>query len=228
MNLLKKYGILFSLICALGVTSFGVQKYDAVNAKGVIEGAGVLRAVDPTAGQDEEDEPVEEEDTEEYLTVPTILNIGKGEVVKGFPNDNYEMVVISKTKGVKKVITCAEDYIKGVKEGRCTIAFKNIDDGSWLYREDGFSYETTIVVKKAPEWIKVPKTKVTLKKGRSYGLKATYSKNSTSYSKKATITSGKDVICWKDGKIYAQAKGKGVVELKTYNGKKAKITFTVK
>lgn len=224
-NLVKKYGLILGLITSLGVGSCGTK----VNAASIIEMPTKVMAVDPTASDAEVSEDTEEEeDTEKYLKVPEILTIGKGETVSGFPGDNYKLVIISKSNGVKKVVTTGTDFVKGVSEGRCTIGFKSIENDDWLYREDGFSYQTTIVVKKAPKCIKVKKSKVTLKKGQSYALSASYSKGSTSYSKKAKIISGNDKITFKNGKVYGKEKGKGVVQLSTYNGKTAKITFTVK
>lgn len=86
-----------------------------------------------------------------------------------------------------------------------------------------------VTVKKAPKKITLKKTNITLKKGKTYQIKAKLPSKSASY--KITYTSSKKsvvkVISAK-GKIKALKKGKAVITVKTFNGKKAKLKVTVK
>lgn len=93
---------------------------------------------------------------------------------------------------------------------------------------DGVKATCKVTVKNAPKSIKLNKSKVTIKKGKTYDLKYTITKNtytalvkySTSNKKVATVSS--------KGVIKAVKKGTAVITVKTDNGKVAKCKVTVK
>ena len=67
-----------------------------------------------------------------------------------------------------------------------------------------------------------------MKKGKTFQIKVKLPKKTA--SNKITYTSSKKKIASvsSKGKIKALKKGKAVITVKTFNGKKAKITITVK
>ena len=85
-----------------------------------------------------------------------------------------------------------------------------------------------IEVKKAPKKITLNAKKKKLKKGKSFQLKVKLPRGTASY--RLTFSSNKKSVAKVSptGKIKAKKKGKAVITAKTYNGKKAKITITVK
>ena len=92
---------------------------------------------------------------------------------------------------------------------------------------DGAKATCKVTVMNAPKSIKLNKTKVTIKKGKTFVLKYTIPKNtyttvkySTSNKKIATVSS--------KGVIKAVKKGTAVITVKTDNGKVAKCKVTVK
>lgn len=78
--------------------------------------------------------------------------------------------------------------------------------------------------------VKLNKTKLTLKKGRTYKLKATITPSSASKAVKWSSNKKKIVSVSSAGKIKALKKGKAVITCKTKDGsnKSAKCTVTVK
>ena len=84
-----------------------------------------------------------------------------------------------------------------------------------------------ITVKKAPTGIKLNKTKLTIKKGRKYILKATLPKGSLN-TLKWTTSNGRIATVNSKGLVTGKKKGKATITVKTYNGKSAKCKVTVK
>lgn len=85
-----------------------------------------------------------------------------------------------------------------------------------------------VTVKKAPKKITLKAKTKTLKKGKSYKIKKVLPKNTASY--KITYRSSKKSVATvsKTGKITAKKKGRAVITVKTYNGKKARLVIVVK
>lgn len=83
-----------------------------------------------------------------------------------------------------------------------------------------------ITVKKAPTGIKLNKTKLTIKKGRKYVLKATLPKGSLN-TLKWTTSNGRIATVNSKGLVTGKKKGKATITVKTYNGKSAKCKVTV-
>lgn len=91
----------------------------------------------------------------------------------------------------------------------------------------GKTVQVTITVKKAPSSVKLNVSKQTLNIKDTKQLKATLSSKSTGA---VTWTSSKPSIVsvTKEGKLKALKAGKAVITVKTYNGKKATCTITVR
>ena len=83
-----------------------------------------------------------------------------------------------------------------------------------------------ITVKKAPTGIKLNRTKLTIKKGRKYNLKATLPKGSLN-TLKWTTSNGRIATVNSKGLVTGKKKGKATITVKTYNGKSAKCKITV-
>ena len=83
-----------------------------------------------------------------------------------------------------------------------------------------------ITVKKAPTGIKLNRTKLTIKKGRKYTLKATLPKGSLN-TLKWTTSNGRIATVNSKGLVTGKKKGKATITVKTYNGKSAKCKVTV-
>lgn len=95
-------------------------------------------------------------------------------------------------------------------------------------KADGKTAKCTITVKAAPKKISLNAKKKTLKKGKTFQIKVKLPKKTA--SNKITYTSSKKKIASvsSKGKVKALKKGKSVITVKTFNGKKAKINITVK
>ena len=93
---------------------------------------------------------------------------------------------------------------------------------------DGKKAVCTITVKKAPNKVSLGKTKVTLKKGRTYKIAVKLPKNTA--SNKITYSSNKKSVATVSAKgvVKAVKKGKAVITVSTFNKKKVKLTVTVK
>ena len=83
-----------------------------------------------------------------------------------------------------------------------------------------------ITVKKAPTGIKLNRTKLTIKKGRKFNLKATLPKGSLN-TLKWTTSNGRIATVNSKGLVTGKKKGKATITVKTYNGKSAKCKVTV-
>ncbi len=133
-------------------------------------------------------------------------------------SSNTKVVTVKKQGGGK-----AEVVAKGV--GTATITVKTYN---------GKTAKATVTVKKAPESVKVNKTKFTLGVGESYVMSSTLSSDSWANTHSLTWTSSNKKVLTvaklSGGKAKVTAKGVGTatVTIKTYNGKTAKATVTVK
>lgn len=94
--------------------------------------------------------------------------------------------------------------------------------------ENGRTAAVTVTVKQSPKKIKLSAKSKTLKVKKTYKVKVKFPAKTASY--KVTFTSSKKSVASvdTDGKIRALKKGKAVITAKTFNGKKARITITVK
>lgn len=86
----------------------------------------------------------------------------------------------------------------------------------------------TFTVKRAPAKIRLQAKKKTLKKGKTCQLKVKLPSGTASFKRNYTSSKKKIVSVDANGRIKALRRGKSVVTVKTYNGKKARIAITVK
>lgn len=139
-----------------------------------------------------------------------------------------EKVTISLTGGQatsfvssnSKVATVtSKGVVKATKVGTTTV---------YVVDEFGKTKSVKITVKKAPKTVKASVNKKILKVGKKFTIKAKFTKGY--YSNKITFTSSNKKVATvnKNGVILAKKKGKTTITLKTYNGKKVKVTVTVK
>lgn len=92
---------------------------------------------------------------------------------------------------------------------------------------DGKTVSCKVTVKAAPKKVSVKAAKVKLKKGQKKKIVVKLPKNTA--SNKITFTSSNKKVAKVDanGKITAVKKGKAKITVKTFNGKKTKVTVTV-
>lgn len=93
---------------------------------------------------------------------------------------------------------------------------------------NGKSSSCTVTVKKAPKKLSLNAKKKTLKRGKTFRIKVKFPKKT--WSNKITYQSGKKKVASvsPDGVVTAKKKGTAVITVKTFNGKKAKLTVKVK
>lgn len=93
---------------------------------------------------------------------------------------------------------------------------------------NGVRAKCTVTVKKAPKKLSLTTKARTLKKGKTYQIKAKFPAGTCSH--KLTFKSSKKSVAAvsSTGKVRAKKKGRAVITVKTFNGKKAKIKITVK
>lgn len=93
---------------------------------------------------------------------------------------------------------------------------------------DGKTASCTVTVKKAPKKITLKKKTKVLKLGKASKIKVKFPKNT--WSNRLTYRSSKKkvVSVSANGVVIAKKKGKAVITVKTYNGKKAKMTVIVR
>ena len=122
------------------------------------------------------------------------------------------------TTSNKKVATVnASGLVTGKKAGKATIT---LDVG-------GVQSSCEVTVKKAPKKVTLSSKKLTLGVDERAALTATLPKNTASA---ITFTSSKTSVATVDasGRVTAMGVGKATITAKTFNGKKAKCTVTVK
>lgn len=97
-----------------------------------------------------------------------------------------------------------------------------------LKTSNGTTAKCRITVKAAPKKISPATAKKTLKKGKTFLMKVKLPAGTA--SNKITFTSSRKSIASvsSSGKVTGKKKGTAVITAKTYNGKKAKMTITVK
>ncbi len=134
------------------------------------------------------------------------------------PQNAANPTVTWKSSNPKVVKILKSGMVKGVKKGKATITAS----------ADGKTAKCTITVKAAPKKISLNAKKKTLKKGKTFQIRVKLPKNTA--SNKITYSSSKRKVASVSakGKVKALKKGKAVITAKTFNGKKAKITITVK
>ena len=134
------------------------------------------------------------------------------------PKNAANASVSWKSDKPKTVYVSKSGKVKALKKGQATITAT----------ADGKTAKCTVQVKAAPKKITLNATVKTLKKGKSFQINVKLPKNTA--SNKITYVSAKKKVASVSpaGKVKALKKGKSVITVKTFNGKKAKLTVTVK
>ncbi len=158
--------------------------------------------------------------TDVTLNVGKAITIGQGEKVtlKATVKPAGVSQAVAWTTSKKSVVAVQNGKITGKKPGKSVIMAKT---------PNGKLKKCTVTVKKKPSKITIKTKQKNLKKGKTYRIKVKFPKNTYSY--KLTYSSSKRKIATvsKTGVVKAKKKGKAVITVKTYNGKKAKVTIKV-
>ena len=144
--------------------------------------------------------------------------------------EKYQLIAIPKpanavtgkltwtSSNTKVAVVSSKGKITAKKVGKATIT---------VTTANGKKARCKITVKKAPKWIKLSAKKKSLKVKKT--LKLTTKLSAGSAGKVTYKTSNKKVATVSaSGKVKALKKGKVTITAKTYNGKKAKVTLTIK
>lgn len=165
-------------------------------------------------------QPEQKNPTDVTLNVGKAITIGQGEKVtlKATVKPAGVSQAVAWTTSKKSVVTVQNGKITGKKPGKSVIMAKT---------PNGKLKKCTVTVKKKPSKITIKTKQKNLKKGKTYRIKVKFPKNAYSY--KLTYSSSKRKIATvsKTGVVKAKKKGKAVITVKTYNGKKAKVTIKV-
>ena len=97
-----------------------------------------------------------------------------------------------------------------------------------LQTPNGKTCRVKVTVRNAPAKLKLNAAAKTLKTGKSFQIKVTLPAKTASYSRKYTSSNKKVASVSASGKVKAGKKGKAVITVKLYNGKKARLKITVK
>ncbi len=155
------------------------------------------------------------------LNVGKAITIGQGEKVKlkatVKPAEASQKVSWMTSK--KNYVAVDNGTIKGKKPGKSVITVKTTN---------GKTKKCTVTVKKKPGKITLNAKKKSLKKGKTFRIKVKFPKNTYSYLIKYSSNKNKIAEVSEKGVIKAKKKGTAIITVKTFNGKKAKITITVK
>ena len=180
-----------------------------------------------TGGPDKGTEP---EDT--VVSEPTAAPTGSGEATlqsSGVPSalklglkEKYTLSVSGAKKyksSNKKIATVSsKGVITAKKKGKATIT---------VTTKKNKKVKVKVTVVAAPKKVKLNKKKATLEVGKTLKLKATLTKNTASQLKWKSSNKKVAKVSSK-GKVTAVSAGKAKITVKTFNGKKATCTITVK
>lgn len=155
------------------------------------------------------------------LNVGKAITIGQGEKVKlkATVKPAGASKKLSWITSKKKYVAVDNGTIQGKKPGKSVITVKT---------SNGKTKKCTVTVKKSPGKITLNANKKSLKKGKTFRIKVKFPKNTYSYAIKYSSNKTKIAEVSQKGVIKAKKKGTAVITAKAFNGKKAKMTITVK
>lgn len=119
----------------------------------------------------------------------------------------------------KVAVVDANGTVKGKRTGTAVITVKTAN---------GIESSVKVTVKKAPKKITLNAAKKTLKKGKQFRIKVKLPKKKASFRKIFTSSNKKIASVNEKGKVTALKKGRAVITVKLYNGKKARLKITVR
>lgn len=153
---------------------------------------------------------------------PTKLTLGVGESFRlqaSVLPENAENQELSYQSSNKKVTVSSKGKIVAKKVGTCKVTIRSVN---------GKTAVVKVTVKKAPKKITLNAGNKVLRPKGKFQIKVKLPKGTASNT--ITYTSNKKsvAVVSSSGKITAGKKGRAVITVKTYNGKKAKIKITVR
>lgn len=155
---------------------------------------------------------------------PTVLALKKSKYTVGVK----ERVTVKVSKGAAKSFTSSNKKVATVNAKGVVTAKKTGMVKITVKGRDGSKKICTIVVKKAPKAIKASFTKKIMQVKKKVTVRPKFIKGY--YSNKITYTSSNKKVATvsSTGVITAKKKGKTTITLKTYNGRKVKVSIIVK
>ena len=155
--------------------------------------------------------------TKASLNVSSV-KLGAGEKFS-LKAENATGKVAYSTSNKKVATVTSAGKITAKKKGKATIT---------ATLADGTKLTCKVTVKNAPKKISLNKKKVSLKKGKTFTVKAKLPSNTASYKLNYKSSNKKVATVDTNGKITAKKKGKATITVTTFNKKKATIKVTVK
>ncbi len=158
----------------------------------------------------------------------TKVKLNKKKLTLGLKEKITLKATVSPSKATNKKVTwkSSKSSVVSVKNGKLTAKKK----GKAVIKAtaDGKTAKCTVTVKAAPKKITLNAKKKTLKKGKTFQLKAKLTKNTASNKITYKSSNKKVAKVSATGKIKALKKGRATITATTFNKKKAKIKITVK
>lgn len=146
------------------------------------------------------------------------VTLGVGEKVS-LKVTNATGKVSYSTSNKKYATVSSTGKITGKKAGKATITAK---------LADGTKLTCKVTVKNAPKKITLSKKSISLKKGKTYQIKAKLPSKTASYKITYKTNNKKVATVSASGKVTAKKKGKATITVTTFNKKKATLKVTVK
>ncbi len=156
------------------------------------------------------------------------VQVNKKKLVMGI-DEKYQIkakVVPANAKNQNLEYIVYGDCITVTKTGK----IKALNPGKAKVLVEAFNGKVAVIdviVKRAPNKITLNKRSKVLKKGKTFQIKAKFPKNTASANLTYQSSNKKVAKVTAEGKVKARRKGRTVITVKTYNGKKAKITIIV-
>ena len=135
------------------------------------------------------------------------------------PADASNKNITYKSSNTKVATVDAAGKVKAKKKGSAVIT---------LTAANGVSRSVKVTVKDAPKKVTLNAKNRTLKKGKTFQIKAKLPSGNGAFGIRYASSKSKIVSVDAKGKIRALKKGKAVIMVKLYNGKKAALKVTVK
>ena len=158
----------------------------------------------------------------------TKVKLNKKKLTLGLKEKITLKATVSPSKATNKKVTwkSSKSSVVSVKNGKLTAKKK----GKAVIKAtaDGKTAKCTVTVKAAPKKITLNAKKKTLKKGKTFQLKAKLTKNTASNKITYKSSNKKVAKVSATGKIKALKKGRATITATTFNKQKAKIKITVK
>lgn len=149
----------------------------------------------------------------------TSVTLGNGEAYTlKIKSDNENLSVMFSSSDKSVVSVNSDGKIKALKEGKAVVT---ASCGS--YEE-----KCTVTVKKAPQTVKLNKSKISIGVKDSYKLKVSFNAEETSLTRKFSSSDKSVATVNSSGVVTGKKTGTAVITVKAFNGVSAKCTVTVK